>query len=106
MRFAILLVGAVSLVGLVGCCGQNTCGVGTKPWGPACATSWDWYVPCDLVEGREQRRCGQCDAPPGCVCGWESPRPIVVAPAPPEAHMIVVEGGTMIEGAALEKAAP
>ena len=83
MKKCLVFAACVGFLLLAGC---NRCGM------------WDWYEPCDLIEGRAVRQCGPCAQPchqPGQVVRRE----IAVrasdccssAAGRPEATMIVVE---------------
>ena len=83
MKKCLVFAACVGFLLLAGC---NRCGM------------WDWYCPCDLIEGRAERQCGPC--PPPChQPGQVVRREIAVRasdcnppPAPqPEATLIVVE---------------
>lgn len=57
-----------------GCDGISGCGSSCPPkqeccwtWQPDCCNNWDWYVPCDLIEGREYRQGGPCESVPSCA---------------------------------------
>jgi hypothetical protein len=87
MRIALTCFGLLLAIALAGCAGgpaggcNKSCGVQSNG---LCVQSWDWYRPCDLVEGRAYRDCGQCE-PVGCGCALYESRTIYqpVAPAPP-----------------------
>lgn len=70
---ALLLVTAAALFG-AGCSsrgGYDSCNPKREccwQWQPNCCNSWDWYVPCDSIEGRELRNAQSCDQLPTCVC--------------------------------------
>lgn len=85
MKKCLVFAACVGFLLLAGC---NRCGM------------WDWYCPCDLIEGRAARECGPCAQPcnpchqPGqvvrreiAVKATETPPPV----AQPEATVIVVE---------------
>jgi hypothetical protein len=80
------LVLAVALVAsALGACSTNTgggcgaCGAyGTgndcapktlccPTWQPNCCNNWDFYVPCDMIEGREYRQGTNCAQVPTCA---------------------------------------
>jgi len=44
---------------------------------------WDWYCPCDLIEGRADRDCGPCQQP--CYQPGQVVRSEVAVPAQPVA---------------------
>jgi hypothetical protein len=108
MRIALVFAAVTALaLASAGCCGGgygcSACDgtqVSTCSWGcpklPANCCGWDFYVPCDMIEGREARRCAQACAPCPCVPGqvvstsYAVPvapcaPPAVAAPAPPPA---------------------
>jgi len=83
MKKCLVFAACLGFVLLAGC---NRCGM------------WDWYKPCDLIEGRAARQCGPCAQPchqPGQVVRRE----VAVkasdcappAPVQPQATVIVVE---------------
>jgi hypothetical protein len=90
MRVSLAVLGGLCLLlGLAGCCSDKC-----PSWQPNCCNNWDWYDPCDLVEGREARNCAPDDCAPGvvvvehpagCVPG---PGPVPPPPPPPE---VIVE---------------
>lgn len=49
MRVTLAVLGLCLLLGLGGCA--------CAKWQPDCCNNWDWYDPCDMVEGREAREC-------------------------------------------------
>ena len=95
MKKCLMIAACLGFLLLAGC---NRCGM------------WDWYKPCDLIEGRAARQCGPCVKPcdpchqPGQVVRREiavkasdcmPPAP----PAQPEATVIVVEEMVVDEAA-------
>lgn len=50
---------------------------------------WDWYCPCDLIEGRADRNCGPCQYP--CYQAGQVVRSEIAVPAEPAAASDVTE---------------
>lgn len=69
------------LVLATGCCSSNA--------GRCCWGSWDWYEPCDLIEGRGQDPCNPCN-PCGPRAGQVVQRAVAV-PAVDCAPAVIVE---------------
>jgi len=87
MNKCLVIAACLGMLLLAGC---NRCG------------QWDWYKPCDLIEGRAQRNCGPCGSPcqyqPGQVVRreWAVPAagctpPAAPAPDAPAEAVIIVE---------------
>lgn len=57
MRTALLLLALAGALAMGGCAGRRdpACERPCWTWQPDCCNSWDWYQPCDLVEGRAAR---------------------------------------------------
>lgn len=70
MNKCLVIAACLGMLLLAGC---NRCG------------QWDWYKPCDLIEGRAERTCGPCGSPcqyrPGQVVRREWAVPAETAPA-------------------------
>ena len=49
----LLVIACLGILVLAGCTGRS----------PIDRCAWDWYCPCDLVEGRAVRDCGPCGYP-------------------------------------------
>ena len=102
MRVALAVFGLTVLLGLGGCCGK---------WQPNCCNNWDWYDPCDLIEGREARDCNDrgChprDCAPGVIV---LPTRTDCAPGAAEAAdgsktIIIMESGEANEAAEVHEA--
>lgn len=75
MRAALTVLALVAAVLSTGCSSnraRGACG-GCAPastqcwtWQPNCCNNWDWYVPCDMVEGRGCRSCMGYEQAPVC----------------------------------------
>ena len=75
MRKALVLFALVASSALMGCRSSGGCGSSCEPkcetcwtWQPDCCNNWDWYVPCDLIEGRAMRQGAPCEMAPACSC--------------------------------------
>ena len=92
MKKCLVIAACVGFFLLAGC---NRCGM------------WDWYKPCDLIEGRAVRQCGPRPAPchqPGDVVRREIAVKAsdCVPPAPPPQHATVI----VVEEMVVEEAVP
>ena len=84
MRVALAVLALVSGLALSACssvhsarggaCCDTGCGDSCAPrteccwqFQPDCCNSWDFYVPCDLIEGRAQRQASQYDTVAACT---------------------------------------
>jgi hypothetical protein len=70
LALAVVLVSAA--LGACSSCnnGCNDCAPKTRccpTWQPDCCNTWDFYVPCDMIEGREYRRGAPCGQVPTCA---------------------------------------
>lgn len=74
MRATLTLLALVGALLSTGCSsrGGGACG-GCAPktqtcwtWQPNCCNNWDWYVPCDMIEGRGCRSCMGYEQAPVC----------------------------------------
>lgn len=73
MRKVLTLAVALVATTLSGCSSgggcSNDCAPQTKQcktWTPDCCNNWDFYVPCDLIEGRAYRTADTCAQVPTC----------------------------------------
>ena len=73
MRKALVLLALVASFAVAGCRSSGGCDTSCAPktetcwtWQPDCCNNWDWYQPCDLVEGREFRQGTPCEMVPAC----------------------------------------
>jgi hypothetical protein len=100
MRIALVL--GVVAVALGGCAGSQPggCAAYGHPSNGLCAQSWDWYRPCDLVEGRAWRDCGGCACADPCPssCGVIESRTISYPVVPPPPGTVVAPGHVVIDG--------
>jgi hypothetical protein len=74
MRKALVVLALVASFAAAGCKSSGGCQDSCAPkqeccwtWQPDCCNSWDWYVPCDLIEGRQYRTNQNVSSPCG-VC--------------------------------------
>jgi hypothetical protein len=65
MKYVSLLVVAVAAAALLGCTTPD--GTGSCGCLPANCCGWDFYQPCDLIEGRVALECGRPPCKPGMV---------------------------------------
>jgi hypothetical protein len=73
MRIALTLLVVVASLVAGGCSsgGGTSCHPNCErccTWQPNCCNSWDWYVPCDMIEGRELRQGTGCEQVVHCNC--------------------------------------
>lgn len=74
MRKALLLLALAASLAATGCSsssrgGCGSCAPATRAcwtWQPDCCNNWDWYEPCDLIEGRELRKGSPCAVVSDC----------------------------------------